>query len=214
MASAKNQLELSERLALHVSPQLHCRNYSDNINVEEEKRVLKRQKLRRPVLVDREEGVVKDVKSDCSKDMQQLDIRPVTSVSKYSDPDKALEHSAKPRLVKSGVSQASVIGGRSVGSKELNSIVSRLVRPTVASRGGIDLLNKDFVYIKQKPRKTMPEVPGLERRYLGLQSVSQTEMKSIVARLTKMTTAYTAKFGPNHNTWVDDSPRRNYAQKT
>ncbi len=96
---------------------------------------------------------------------------------------------------------------RAVNDSELDVIVERITRPTVSSRGGVDLLDKDFTYIKPRPRKTLIIIPGLERRYMGLQKVSREEMKHIIARLTRMTTAYTAKFGPDRNVWVDDSPR-------
>lgn len=97
---------------------------------------------------------------------------------------------------------------RVVTNRDLDLIVDRVTRPTVASRGGVDLLNKDFTYIIPRPRKTLIVVPGLERRYLGLKKVNKQEMQLIVARLTRMTTAYSAKFGANDNVWVDDSPKR------
>ncbi|GFO49625.1 hypothetical protein PoB_007613000 [Plakobranchus ocellatus] len=49
-------------------------------------------------------------------------------------------------------------------------------------------------------------VSGLDRRYMGLQAVSSSEMQEIVDRLTKMTSAYNAKFAPNPHVWVDTEP--------
>ncbi|KAK3782609.1 hypothetical protein RRG08_038388 [Elysia crispata] len=49
-------------------------------------------------------------------------------------------------------------------------------------------------------------VSGLDRRYMGLQAVSNTQMQDIVDRLTKMTSAYNAKFAPNPHVWVDTEP--------
>lgn len=102
---------------------------------------------------------------------------------------------------------------RKVSEQELDSIVMRVTRPTVASRGGVDLLDKDFTYIKPRRLKTLPVVPGLERRYMGLQVVDQDKMQEIVSRLTRMTSAYTAKFAPNRNVWIDMEPGAHMVQR-
>ncbi|KAK6195164.1 hypothetical protein SNE40_000644 [Patella caerulea] len=96
---------------------------------------------------------------------------------------------------------------RNVTPGELDVIVGRVTRPTVASRGGVDLHEKDFTYIHPKPQKTLLVIPGLERRYMGHQKVSRQEMDDIVDRLTRMTTAYDAKYGPDKNVWYDRSPQ-------
>lgn len=102
---------------------------------------------------------------------------------------------------------------RRVTDDELDSIISRVTRPTVSSRGGVDLLDKDFTYIQPRRLKTLPVVPGLERRYLGLQSVDSARMDDIVGRLTRMTSAYTAKFAINKNVWVDREPGAHMVQR-
>ena len=81
-----------------------------------------------------------------------------------------------------------------------------MTRPTVASRGGVDLLGKDFTYIQPRRLKTLPWVPGLERRYLGLPPADAGRMEQIVRRLTRTTSASTAKFAPNRNVYVDREP--------
>ena len=102
---------------------------------------------------------------------------------------------------------------RKVSEQELDIIVARVTRPTVASRGGVDLLDKDFTYIKPRRLKTLPVVPGLERRYLGLKVVDSGRMQEIVDRLTRMTSAYTAKFAPNRNVWIDMEPGAHMVQQ-
>ena len=102
---------------------------------------------------------------------------------------------------------------RKVSEQELDGIVMRVTRPTVASRGGVDLLDKDFTYIKPRRLKTLPVVPGLERRYMGLQVVDTDKMQEIVSRLTRMTSAYTAKFAPNRNVWIDMEPGAHMVQR-
>ncbi|BFZ20426.1 hypothetical protein BsWGS_23465 [Bradybaena similaris] len=49
-------------------------------------------------------------------------------------------------------------------------------------------------------------VPGLDRRYLGLQVMDKQQLEKMVMRLTRMTSAYRAKFSPNPHVWIDTSP--------
>ncbi|CAG5116611.1 unnamed protein product [Candidula unifasciata] len=49
-------------------------------------------------------------------------------------------------------------------------------------------------------------LPGLDRRYLGLQPMNKQQVEDMVMRLTRMTSAYKAKFSPNPHVWVDTSP--------
>ncbi|KAL8608200.1 hypothetical protein ACOMHN_016655 [Nucella lapillus] len=95
---------------------------------------------------------------------------------------------------------------RRVTEDELDGIVERITKPTVSSRGGVDLQDKDFTYIQTPRLKTLPVVPGLDRRYLGLQRVDSARMDEIVLRLTRMTSAYKAKFARNKNVYVDMEP--------
>jgi hypothetical protein len=95
---------------------------------------------------------------------------------------------------------------RRVTEDELEDLNERVTRPTVASRGGVDLQDKDFTYIQPRRLKTLPCLPGLERRYLGLQPVDAGKMDEIVGRLTRLTSAYQAKFAPNRNVWIDMEP--------
>nr|KAG5712021.1 hypothetical protein BaRGS_020747 [Batillaria attramentaria] len=95
---------------------------------------------------------------------------------------------------------------RTVSPEELDTIIGRVTRPTVASRGGVDIMHKDFTYNKPPRLKTLPVIPGLDRRYMGLQHVSNDQLNDIVSRLTRMTSAYEAKFAQNRNVWVDMEP--------
>ncbi|XP_076454876.1 uncharacterized protein LOC143289708 [Babylonia areolata] len=95
---------------------------------------------------------------------------------------------------------------RRVTEEELDGIVERVTKPTVASRGGVDLQDKDFTYITTPRLKTLPVLPGLDRRYLGLQRVDSARMEQIVQRLTRLTSAYKSKFAPNNNVYVDMEP--------
>ncbi|XP_005098354.2 uncharacterized protein DDB_G0283697 [Aplysia californica] len=61
--------------------------------------------------------------------------------------------------------------------------------------------------------KSYSVVSGLDRRYMGLQSVNEEDMRQIVSRLTKMTSAYNAKFAPNPHVWIDNSPGAHMVRK-
>lgn len=128
--------------------------------------------------------------------------RTSTTVSRPSDTQSSMAGAIYPRRQQ----PLYPVRTRSVSPDELITIVGRLTRPTVASRGGVDLENKDFTYIKPPRIKTLPIIPGLERRYLGLDVVSSKQLEDIVSRLTRMTSAYEAKFAPNRNVWVDQEP--------
>ncbi|CAG2188105.1 unnamed protein product [Mytilus edulis] len=102
--------------------------------------------------------------------------------------------------------------GQSLKSFDVDGIVKRMTRPTVSSRGGVDIAerfeNKDYVYgslqvkstdlDKIVSRVTKPTVAstggaGVQRKYTdfvyGDKTVSKTEFSNIISRLTKPTVA-------------------------
>lgn len=100
-----------------------------------------------------------------------------------------------------------VYGEQKVSKGEMQEIVDRMTKPTVSSRGGVDLQNKDFVYIQPPRNKTNIIIPGLEKKFIGKKKMSQDEMNEIIDRLTKLTPAYKAKFSINPHVWKDTSAR-------
>ncbi|XP_074654361.1 uncharacterized protein LOC141908282 [Tubulanus polymorphus] len=86
------------------------------------------------------------------------------------------------------------LGYQAVNSDELRSIVERLTKPTLASRGGIDLRDKRYEYIPKLRLKTLPVIDGLESRYRGDRAPATPEaLDEIVRRLTRPTAATTAR---------------------
>lgn len=102
---------------------------------------------------------------------------------------------------------------RTATPDQLDGIVARVTKPTVSTRGGVDLQGKEFEYIKTPKLKTLPVIHGLERRYQGQQCVTSAQLDAIVERLTRMTSAYHAKFAPNRNVWVDMEPGAHLVQQ-
>lgn len=98
-------------------------------------------------------------------------------------------------------------GYRTVSSAKLDDIVKRLTKPTIASRGGVDLRNKEFVYILPPKNKTNIQIPGLEKKFNGSKKLSNDERQQSVQRTNTLTSAYQAKYGPNRNGWRDTSYR-------
>ncbi len=90
--------------------------------------------------------------------------------------------------------------GQSVTSEELQCIVGRLVKPTVASRGGVDYADRKWEYIPTPKLKTLPVVPGLETRFVCKnRKMSSEEFDGMVTRLTKPTRSHEARsvYTPN-----------------
>lgn len=101
-------------------------------------------------------------------------------------------------------SRASITSSRSVASKEtvnsqqLEEIVTRLTRPTVASRGGIDYADRNWDYIPTPKLKTLPYIPGLETRYkCKNRTMTQEEFDRMIGKLTRATKASQWKAAPN-----------------
>ena len=85
-----------------------------------------------------------------------------------------------------------------VTSRELKSIVDRLTRPTVASRGGEANADKNWEYIPVRRQKTLPHIPGLDTKYLCKnRAMTREEFNAMVGRLTRSTKASQWKTAPN-----------------
>lgn len=88
-----------------------------------------------------------------------------------------------------------------------------MTKPTISSRGGVDLKDKNFEYIKQPRVKTNIIIPGLNKKFMGAKKISADEMNDVIDRLAKLTPAYKAKFALNPHVWKDDSVRNGPAHQ-
>ncbi len=84
-----------------------------------------------------------------------------------------------------------------VFTEELNQIIGRVTRPTVASRGGKDLAQKKYEYIPIRRLKTLPYISGLDERYAGNRRHTCAEFADVVSRLTRPTKASRSREAPN-----------------
>ena len=85
-----------------------------------------------------------------------------------------------------------------MNSQELKSIVDRLTRPTVASRGGLAYADRKWEYVPIPQQKTLPRIPGLETRYLCKnRTMTQEEFDAMIGRLTRAMKASRWKTAPN-----------------
>lgn len=111
---------------------------------------------------------------------------------KSEEVEQLTERIAKPTVSSTGAKhlQPPIPPKKEVSADDMSEIVKRTTRPTVASRGGIDLLNKDFTYMVPPKCKTLPIIKGIGTRYKGTKKVSDEEMEDIVARLTKPNHTY------------------------
>ena len=92
----------------------------------------------------------------------------------------------------------SAASSSTVGSQQLKSIVKRLTRPTVASRGGIEYSDRKWEYIPTPKLKTLPYIPGLEAKYqCKNRTMTQDEFDTMIGKLTRATKASQWKAAPN-----------------
>ena len=85
-----------------------------------------------------------------------------------------------------------------VSSQEFKSILDRLTKPTVASRGGLAYADRKWEYIPIPQQKTLPRISGLETRYLCKnRTMTQQEFDAMIGRLTRATRASLWKAAPN-----------------
>ena len=101
------------------------------------------------------------------------------------------------KLRRNGGAGSSASSG-TVSSQQLKSIVERLTRPTVASRGGVDYADRNWEYIPTPKLKTLPYMPGLETRYqCKNRTMTQEEFDTMIGKLTRATKASQWKAAPN-----------------
>ena len=92
--------------------------------------------------------------------------------------------------------------GKTVTSDELDGILNRLTKPTVSTLGGAPLAMKKYEYIPIPKLKTLPDIPGLDTKYVCDKKVSQGEFEGIVTRLTKPTKATASRSAADPHTRV------------
>ena len=66
---------------------------------------------------------------------------------------------------------------------ELDDMVGRWCKPTVASQGGAPLLSKNYDYYVPKPSPTCHEVRGLDQMFRGNKKMTQEQLSASIARL-------------------------------
>ena len=77
-----------------------------------------------------------------------------------------------------------------VSAQKMEQIVTRLTKPTIASRGGIDLADKKFEYVSPQKLKTLPVIDGLDRRFQGGgQRLSKEDVENVAKKLSRPTVA-------------------------
>lgn len=72
---------------------------------------------------------------------------------------------------------------RDVTIADLDEMVGRWCKPTVASLGGAPLQSKDYNYYKPKPSPTCPEVKGLNDKFKGNKKMTQEQLTASISRL-------------------------------
>ncbi|XP_013413390.1 uncharacterized protein LOC106175791 [Lingula anatina] len=92
-----------------------------------------------------------------------------------------------------------------VPQTQLKPIVERITKPTVASRGGVDLKDKDFEYMKPVNwmKKTNPDwkIKNLDTRFRTPRQVSKAEFQEIVDRLARSTAISRIRSAPPRLSW-------------